>query len=392
MLYLPISFGVFGFNASYLECVIIGAILSSTDPVTIISLFHQLKVDEKLYAIIFGESILNDSVAIVLFSVLGHLHSNGSSFETILRATVSFFAIFTGSVMIGIIVGLFCAILLKYTDLEEYPSLETSSLVLMGYMSYLISNAMHFSGIVSMLFCAIIMKHYAYDNMSTTSRQTTKNMFRVLSLLSENFIFIYLGLTLFTSSKLIFIPGLIVYSLVAILVARFISVIPLAEAINYFGRISDPQDRNPKIPKNHQLMIWWAGLRGAIAFALSFEVPGPNTIPIQTTILVVCVISVIALGGTTPFAIDYLKIETGQYSDCSSEPDDARVSYDSPARSSFDSDILPTSPPNHWFLNFDKKYLKPVFTTESGARRDSLPTSQESLLLNSRRAGEMYTN
>ena len=65
---------------------------------------------------------------------------------------------------------------------------------------------MQFSGIVSLLFCGIAMKHYAYENMSQTSRQTTKNMFRVLSQLSENFIFIYLGLTLFTRTNLVFLP------------------------------------------------------------------------------------------------------------------------------------------------------------------------------------------
>jgi sodium/hydrogen exchanger-like protein 6/7 len=65
--YLFVLMGLHGLSMSFLDCVLMGAILSSTDPVTVLSLFHQLKVDEKLYAIIFGESLLNDSVAIVLF-------------------------------------------------------------------------------------------------------------------------------------------------------------------------------------------------------------------------------------------------------------------------------------------------------------------------------------
>lgn len=52
---------------SFVECLMFGSILSSTDPVTVLSIFSQLKVDPKLYSIIFGESMLNDSVAIVLF-------------------------------------------------------------------------------------------------------------------------------------------------------------------------------------------------------------------------------------------------------------------------------------------------------------------------------------
>jgi sodium/hydrogen exchanger-like protein 6/7 len=193
-----------------------GAILSSTDPVTILSLFHQLQVDEKLYAIIFGESLLNDSVAIVLFSTLGKLHDAEWTAMTVLKAFISFFAVFSGSIMIGIIVGLLCAVLLKYSNLQEYPSLEACLIIIQAYSSYMLSNAMQFSGIVSLLFCGIIMKHYANDNMSLTTKQTTKNMFRVLSQLSENFIFIYLGVTLFTKTQQTILPIFIVLVLVLI--------------------------------------------------------------------------------------------------------------------------------------------------------------------------------
>jgi len=70
------------------------------------------------------------------------------------------------------------------------------------------------SGIVSLLFCGITLKHYARENMSLVSRKTTKYMFRVLSQLSENFIFIYLGIALFTKSDGSFFPGLILYTIV----------------------------------------------------------------------------------------------------------------------------------------------------------------------------------
>lgn len=109
-----------------------------------------------------------------------------------------------GSVLIGLLSGAFCALLLKYSHLRLYSSSETCIVILQAYSSYILSNSLQFSGIVSLLFCAITMKHYAYDNMSTTSQQTTKSMFRVMSQLSENFIFIYLGLSLFTKSDLEF--------------------------------------------------------------------------------------------------------------------------------------------------------------------------------------------
>lgn len=61
-------------------------------------------------------------------------------------------------------------------------------------------------GIVSLLFCGITLKHYAYHNMSIRTQRTSKYMFGLLAQLSENFIFIYLGLSLFTQDELVYKP------------------------------------------------------------------------------------------------------------------------------------------------------------------------------------------
>lgn len=106
--------------------------------------------------------------------------------------------------------------MLKHTHLYLYPSLESCLISLLAYSAYLLSNAIKLSGIVSLLFCGIGMRHYCYDNLSVRSKRTTKYMFRVLSQLSENFIFIYLGMSLFTEKDAVFYPGLIIFSLVYI--------------------------------------------------------------------------------------------------------------------------------------------------------------------------------
>ena len=143
------------------------------------------------------------------------------------------------------------------------------------------------------------------------------------------------------------------------MIARYMSVIPLATLINWFVQWRDGQ-RDAPIPRNHQLMIWWAGLRGAIAFALSYDVQGPDKLAIQTTILIVCVVSIILLGATTPFALSYLAIQTG-VGELHSDDEEEELEL----RGSFDSDYLPTRP-THWFLTFDDTYLKPVFSRDPG--------------------------
>ncbi|KAJ3039722.1 monovalent cation:H+ antiporter, CPA1 (nhx1) [Rhizophlyctis rosea] len=399
----------------FLDCIVFGAILSSTDPVTILAIFHQLKVDPKLYAIIFGESILNDSVAIVLFETLGQFRDRQLTFGNLLHGAATFVAIFTGSVMVGIIIALICALMLKHSQLHQYPALEACIITLMAYASYLLSTGIQLSGIVSLLFCGITMKHYAYDNMSVRSRRTTKYMFRVLSQLSENFVFIYLGVAVFTNTKEVYAWGLIFFTLIICLVARYVSVVPLAMAINAISRRIHGTNRD-EIPRNHQLMLWWAGLRGAIAFALSFQVSAKAGQIIRPVILVVCIVTVILLGGTTNLALTRLKIRTGvghkaeeeedddddaedtdssddeaedwdddlpgaqagrtrQYRgregrgvlDGGGSPgsgvetpddDDVRVQVDSREvhRSLWDEDM------SHWFMSFDNRWLKPLFT------------------------------
>lgn len=61
------ALGIESLDLSILECLLFGSTLSATDPVTILAIFNQYKVDPKLYTVIFGESLLNDAVSIVMY-------------------------------------------------------------------------------------------------------------------------------------------------------------------------------------------------------------------------------------------------------------------------------------------------------------------------------------
>jgi len=67
IVYLYSLLGLEGLSLTIIECLLFGSTLSATDPVTILAIFNALHVDPKLYSVIFGESILNDAVAIVMF-------------------------------------------------------------------------------------------------------------------------------------------------------------------------------------------------------------------------------------------------------------------------------------------------------------------------------------
>jgi len=102
----------------------------------------------------------------------------------------------------------------KHTKVYRYPGLEATVFVVLAYISFMLAQGVGASGIVSMLFCGISMAHYAFFNMSIKSQQTTKYMFHLLSFMSENLVFSYVGMSIFTSSNLVYKPWFILASLV----------------------------------------------------------------------------------------------------------------------------------------------------------------------------------
>lgn len=170
------------------------------------------------------------------------------------------------------------------------------------------------TGIVSLLFCGITLKHYAYFNMSRRTQLSTKYFFQILAQLSENFIFIYLGLSLFTDNELQFQPLLIIVTVFAVCVARWVAVFPLSKAINWFIHYRARRrgkEVNDELPYSYQAMLFWAGLRGAVGVALAALLFGANSYALKATVLVVVVLTVIIFGGTTARMLEILGIKTG---------------------------------------------------------------------------------
>ena len=139
-------------------------------------------------------------------------------------------------------------------------------------------------------------------------------MFSALAQLSENFIFIYLGLTLFTQTTLYFKPLFILIAIIGICAARWCAVFPLSKAINWFIRYRAKRrgkDVADELPYSYQVMLFWAGLRGAVGVALAAGLTGANGPTLQATVLVVVVLTVIIFGGTTARMLEIMGIRTG---------------------------------------------------------------------------------
>ncbi|KAF8628573.1 hypothetical protein AX17_005969 [Amanita inopinata Kibby_2008] len=327
LVYIYSFLGLESLDVTLLECLIFGSTLSATDPITILAIFQQYKVDPKLYTIIFGESLLNDAVSIVMYETLTQFHGTEIYLSSLFRGIGIFLLSFSVSMALGVIFGLAMSLLLKHSSLNLYPSIESCLVALSAYTCYFFSNGLGMSGIVSLLFCGITLKHYAYHTMSRRTQRATKYIFSTLAQLSENFIFIYLGLSLFTSAPvsepvLSYVkPLFITITTVAVIFTRYAAVFPLSEVINLFHKHARGQ-RQEELPHSYQMMLFWAGLRGAVGVALAAGFKGNSAKILRTTVLVVVVLTVFLFGGTTARMLEVLGIRTGVEDEAASDSDD----------------------------------------------------------------------
>lgn len=135
------------YKLSFVESFAFGSLISAVDPVATVAIFHALDVDPVLNMLVFGESILNDAVAIVLTTAV--LDSNDplmSTSEAILSAINRFWLMFFASAGIGVLFALVSALLLKHVDLRKNPSLEFGMMLVFTYAPYVLAEGIHLSG------------------------------------------------------------------------------------------------------------------------------------------------------------------------------------------------------------------------------------------------------
>ncbi|XP_064182314.1 sodium/hydrogen exchanger 6-like [Anguilla rostrata] len=355
--------GQLGGDFFFTDCLFFGAIVSATDPVTVLAIFNELQVDVDLYALLFGESVLNDAVAVVLSSSIVAYQPTGDNSHTfegmaLLKCLGMFLGVFSGSFALGVATGLVTALVTKFTKLRDFQLLETALFFLMSWSTFLLAEACGFTGVVAVLFCGITQAHYTFNNLSPESQDRTKQLFELLNFLAENFIFSYMGLALFTFQNHIFNPTFIIGAFLAVFLGRAANIYPLSLFLNL--------GRRHKIGSNFQHMMMFAGLRGAMTFALSIRDTATyaRQMMFSTTLLIVFFTVWICGGGTTPM-LSCLRIRVGVDSD-----QDNSISTDGTERKS-------TRQESAWLFriwyNFDHKYLKPILTHSGPPLTATLP-------------------
>lgn len=310
------KFGVDGLSIS--ECLSIGTIFSSTDTVCTLQVLHQ---DETplLYSLVFGEGVVNDATSVVLFNAVRKINANTFRGKAVLHILLDFLYLFSTSTVLGVTAGLLTSYILRGLGFGRHSSVrEIALMILIAYLSYMLAELFELSGILTVFFAGVLMSHYAWHNITESSRITTKNTFAAMSFIAETFIFLYVGMDALDYEKwklsiLSFWKSIGVYSTVMflILLGRAAFVFPLSVISNYMHRGGGSSS---KITGKHQVVIWWAGLmRGAVSVALAFKqftlsgvTLDPTNATMITTTIVIVLFSTIVFGFLTKPLISYL--------------------------------------------------------------------------------------
>ncbi|XP_055512362.1 sodium/hydrogen exchanger 1 isoform X2 [Leucoraja erinacea] len=247
-------------HVGLLANLVFGSITSAVDPVAVLAVFEEIHINELLHILVFGESLLNDAVTVVLYHLFEELaDASVIGAKEVVLGLLSFFVVAIGGILVGTLFGFLAAFTSRFTS--HIRVIEPLFVFLYSYMSYLCSELFHLSGIMALIACGAVMRPYVEANISHKSHTTIKYFLKMWSSVSETLIFIFLGVSTFAGEhewNWIFVSSTVAFCLVG----RVLGVLGMTLILNRF--------RVVKLTPKDQFIISYGGLRGAIAFSLGY--------------------------------------------------------------------------------------------------------------------------
>jgi len=244
------------------QFLLFGSIISAVDPVAVLAVFDDIHVNVNLYILVFGESLLNDGIAVVLYQVFEEFMALGSdnmNGKNILLAFCSFFVVSGGGILIGITVGFLTAFLTKHS--HHIGILEVPAIYLLPYFGYLIAELFQFSALLSIMASGFILRTYAERNLHHDVIVSIETIAKSVAYIAEMIIFLMLGIvTVLINWERNFNAKFVLSSLAFCLIFRSVFTVMLTSIMNTW--------RNQKISWKDQFIMSVSGLRGGIAFSL----------------------------------------------------------------------------------------------------------------------------
>lgn len=258
-----VGFRAFGFDVPLPYCLVFGALISPTDPVAVMGILKEVKVPETLEAKIAGESLFNDGVGVVLFTVLVSLATGGVGHgEASASGVAGLVAIeVIGGMMLGFAAGYSAYRAMRTIDQHTVEILITVALVM---ATYGVAKELHISGPIAVVVAGLFIgNHGKRFGMTETTREHVETFWEVLDELLNSLLFLAIGFEVVAVTITGQIIGAGLVAIPVVLLARWVSV---AGSITALGL-------RQKFTKGAIPVLTWGGLRGGISVALALSLP-----------------------------------------------------------------------------------------------------------------------
>ncbi|MGK6342442.1 cation:proton antiporter [Chryseobacterium sp. DT-3] len=288
-----VGFGMFyllpflGIHLPFIFCLLFGALISPTDPVAVLSILKQANVSKSLETKVAGESLFNDGMAVVVFTVVLQLaigkevDLGAESIGLLLLKEAG------GGILLGVLLGWITSRLMREVDDYIISVLVTLSVVMGGY---LVARQMHISGPLTMVAAGLFMGNFNVRfKMKSITQDYLIKFWELIDEILNAVLFLFIGfeLLMIKDLKHFMVPGLL--AIAVVLIARFISIWVPTKFMSLRTRFS---------PQTVKVLVW-GGIRGGVSIALAMSIPKSEYSEIILSITYCVVVFSIIVQGLT---------------------------------------------------------------------------------------------
>jgi monovalent cation:H+ antiporter, CPA1 family len=290
-----------------IACLLLGTIISSTDPIAVVSIFKNVGAPKRLTMLIEGESLFNDAAAIVLFSLLTGMLV-GTQEANLLAGLLAFLKVFVGGVMVGYFIArVFCWV---FKWLGDIPIAKNTLSISLPYLCMIIGESyLQVSGVMAAVTAGLVVASVGRSTLPPSNWKTLQEVWEQLGFIANSMVFLLMGLAVpavlkeFGRTELAQLIGLAIIVLAARVFIMFV-LLPLMSKINFSAHVST----------RYRMVMCWGGLLGAVPLALGLAVMKDEQFPAELQAFIgllatAYVLFTLFVNGTTlPLLIRLLKL------------------------------------------------------------------------------------